>query len=29
MPHRMSPTGREALLTALEDMVRVYEELKT
>ena len=25
---RMSPTGREALLTALEDMVRVYEELK-
>lgn len=26
---RMSPTGREALLTALEDMVRVYEELKT
>jgi DNA-binding MarR family transcriptional regulator len=23
---RMSPTGREALLTALEEMVRVYDE---
>ncbi len=29
LTERMSPTGREALLAALEDMVRGYEELRT